>query len=79
MTISTAVASRIKNICKDKQISINKLATMSCITQSTLQSIIDGDSSNPKLLTICRICYGLDISVSEFFDDKIFDNLELNI
>lgn len=79
MTISVAVANRIKNICKDKQISINKLATMSCITQSTLQSIIDGNSSNPKLLTICRICYGLDISVSEFFDDKIFDNLDLNI
>lgn len=79
MTISLAIAKRIKNICKYRHISINKLASMSCITQSTLQSIIDGDSSNPKLLTISRICYGLNISISEFFNDEIFNNIDLNI
>lgn len=79
MTIAEAVSKRIENICKEKNISINKLATMSCITQSTLQSIMDGSSTNPKLLTISRICYGLNISLSDFFDDKIFNNLELDI
>lgn len=79
MTISEAISKRIKNICKEKNISINKLATMSCLTQSTLQSIIDGSSNNPKLLTIFRICYGLNISISEFFDDDLFDNLDLDI
>lgn len=79
MTISSAIAKRIKDICKNRNISINKLASMSCITQSTLQSIIDGDSSNPKLLTICRLCYGLNISLSEFFNDDIFNNIDLNI
>ena len=52
---------------------------MSCLTQSTLQSIIDGSSNNPKLLTILRICYGLNIPVTEFFDDKLFENLDLEI
>ena len=79
MTISEAISKKIKNICKEKNISINKLATMSCLTQSTLQSIIDGSSNNPKLLTIFRICYGLNISISEFFDDDLFDNLDLDI
>lgn len=79
MTISSAIAKRIKDICKNRNISINKLASMSCITQSTLQSIIDGDSSNPKLLTICRLCYGLNISLSEFFNDAVFNNIDLNI
>lgn len=79
MTISEAISKRIKNICKEKNISINKLATMICLTQSTLQSIIDGSSNNPKLLTIFRICYGLNISISEFFDDDLFDNLDLDI
>ena len=79
MTISESISKRIKNICNERNISINKLATMSCLTQSTLQSIIDGSSNNPKLLTIVRICYGLNISISEFFDDSLFDNLDLDI
>lgn len=79
MTISEAISKRIKNICKERNISINKLATMSCLTQSTLQSIIDGSSNNPKLLTILRICYGLNITISEFFNDSLFDNLDLEI
>ena len=79
MNISEAISKRIKNICKERNISINKLATMSCLTQSTLQSIIDRSSNNPKLLTILRICYGLNISISEFFDDKLFENLDLEI
>lgn len=79
MTISEATSIRIKKICKERHISINKLATMSCLTQSTLQSIIVGESNNPKLLTICRICYGLNINLNDFFDDSIFKNLDLNI
>ena len=79
MTISESISKRIKNIYNERNISINKLATMSCLTQSTLQSIIDGSSNNPKLLTIVRICYGLNISISEFFDDSLFDNLDLDI
>lgn len=79
MTISESISKRIKNICNKRNISINKLATMSCLTQSTLQSIIDGSSNNPKLLTIVRICYGLNISITEFFDDSLFDNLDLDI
>ena len=79
MNISDAISKRIKNICKERNISINKLATMSCLTQSTLQSIIDGSSNNPKLLTILRICYGLNISICEFFNDNLFDNLDLEI
>lgn len=79
MTISSAISKRIKDICKSRHISINKLAVMSCITQSTLQSIIDGDSSNPKLLTICRLCYGLNMKLSDFFDDEIFNNIDLDI
>ena len=79
MNVSKAISRRIQNICKERNISINKLATMSCLTQSTLQSIIDGSSNNPKLLTILRICYGLNIPVTEFFDDKLFENLDLEI
>ena len=79
MTISKAISIRIQQICKDRKISINKLANSSLITQSTLQSIIVGDSSNPKLLTISRICYGLNITLEEFFSDEIFNDIDLQI
>ena len=79
MTVSKAISTRIINICKEKDISINKLANASFLTQSTLQSIIVGDSNNPKLLTISRVCYGLDITLEEFFSDEVFNDLDLNI
>lgn len=79
MTISKAISTRILSICKEKNISINKLANASFLTQSTLQSIVIGDSNNPKLLTISRVCYGLEISLEEFFSDDIFNDLDLNI
>lgn len=79
MTISNAISTRIVNICKEKNISINKLANHSFLTQSTLQSIVVGDSANPKLLTITRLCYGLDITLEEFFSDEIFNDIDLKI
>lgn len=79
MTISEAISTRIINICNKKNISINKLANSSFLTQSTLQSIVAGESNNPKLLTITRVCYGLDISLEEFFNDEIFNDIDLKI
>ena len=76
MKIKDAVAIRINNICNERNISINKLASISCLTQSTVQHLVDGRSKNPKLLTIVRICDGLEIPLKEFFNDKIFNNID---
>lgn len=76
MKVNEAVSNKLLKICKEKNISINKLATISCLTQSTLENIVNCNSKNPKLLTIIRICDGLDITLSEFFDDPIFNNLD---
>lgn len=76
MKISEAMSKKLLKICQEKNISINKLATISCLTQSTIQNIIECNSNNPKMLTIVRICDGLGISLKEFFDDELFTNLE---
>ena len=55
--------------CDEQEISINQLAIKSNMTQSTLQSIVSGATRNPKILTITKICLGLNISVKEFFKD----------
>lgn len=62
MKVNEAVSNKLLKICKEKNISINKLATISCLTQSTLENIVNCNFKNPKLLTIIRICDGLDIT-----------------
>lgn len=76
MTIAQAVSQRLVNLCQERSISINKLATISCLTQSTVQNIVNCNSKNPKLLTIVRICDGLNISLDQFFHDDIFNNID---
>ena len=79
MQIADAVKERIINLCHDNNISINKLAVMGGQTQSTLQSVIDGKSKNPKLLTLVRVCDSLNITLKEFFDDDLFNNIDTEL
>lgn len=76
MKISEAMSKKLLKICEERGISVNKLASTCCLTQSTVQNIIEGNSTNPKLLTVVRICEGLRISLSEFFDDELFSNID---
>lgn len=76
MKISEAISIKLNKICNERNISVNKLASMSCLTQSTVQHLINGDSKNPKLLTIIRICDGLEIDIKEFFEDDLFRNMD---
>lgn len=76
MRISEAISKKINKICKERNISVNKLASMSLLTQSTVQHLVNGDSKNPKLLTIIRICDGLGMSLQEFFADDLFRNMD---
>lgn len=76
MKISEAISKRLNKICKERNLSVNALAIQCCLTQSTVQNLIKCNSNNPKLLTIVRICDGLEMSLDEFFDDKLFRNID---
>ena len=76
MKLHEAVGKRILEYCKERDITPNKLWTMSVIIQSTVNSIFSGRSQNPKLATIQYLCDGLGISLKEFFDSPLFDNLD---
>ena len=76
MKLSEAMSRKLLKICEERNISINKLATICLLTQSTGQNIIECNSSNPKLLTIVRICDGLGMTLEEFFSDDLFKNLD---
>ena len=76
MNVRDAVKQRILDLCEANNITINKLALESGLTQSTLNSIINTGSNNP---TLTKICVGLKITVREFFDDALFENIEQEI
>ena len=76
MKLSRAISIKMNKLCREKNITPIKLASLCCLTQSTVQNLITGKSNNPKLLTIIRICEGLNISLKDFFDDEIFTKVE---
>ena len=79
MTIGEASCKRILQLCKTNEITLNGLCTTCGITQSTLNNIKFGKSKNPTISTIKKICDGLSITIIEFFDDPLFENLEPEI
>lgn len=76
MTIGQAVTARILNLCRERNISINKLCTMSGVTQSTVNNIISGRNHSVTVSTIQKLCEGLGITIEDFFHSEIFRNLE---
>ena len=76
MDLQEAVKRRILSLCDEKNITINKLATLSGVRQSTVNNLIDGTSNTPTLLTILRICLDLNMQLNEFFEDEVFKDLD---
>ncbi len=74
-----ATKNRILQLCGERNITINKLATICAIPPSSVKAILYGRSQNPKLLTIKMICDGLEITLAEFFDTDEFNRLEQEI
>ena len=79
MNTKNAVANRIIELCNQKNIAINALANMAGISPSTLYSVLNEKSQNPGIVTIKKLCDGLEISLREFFDSDIFDDIEQEI
>ncbi len=79
MNIGEAVKLRILELCKEQKITVNKLATISGVTQSTLSNITGGRNNSTTISTIKKLCDGLDISIEDFFHSDLFRNLEQEI
>jgi transcriptional regulator with XRE-family HTH domain len=79
MDTIAAVRNRILQLCGEREISINKLATICALPPSSIKNILYGKSQNPKLITIKMICDGLDITLGEFFSTPEMDSLEPEI
>lgn len=70
---------RIKELCNEHGITINRLSTLSGITQSTLSNITSGRNNSTTVATIQKICDGLNIGIKDFFNSPLFDNIEQEV
>ncbi len=79
MDIGEATRRRILELCATRGITVNKLATLCGITQSTLNNIVGGRNNSTTVSTVKKICDGLEITVLDFFDSELFASLEQEI
>ena len=79
MKVGEAVRRRIRGLCAEREITLNKLSTISGITQSTLNNIVSGRNNSATVATIQKICNGLGITLVDFFRDELFSQLEQEI
>ena len=79
MRVGEAVRLRILDLCHEHDITLNKLATICGITQSTLNNVISGRNTTTTVSTIQKICDGLEITILDFFTSPLFENLEQEI
>ncbi len=76
MTIREATSYRIVELCRQKNLSGYSVSYRAGIPASTYKSIVNGKSKNPGIVNINKIADGLGISIREFYDSELFDQLE---
>ncbi len=79
MSEQELLSQRIQYYCKLRRMSYYKLASRSTVPMSTVLHIVKCVTKNPGIFTLAKICGGLDVSMSEFFDAEEFENIEYNV
>lgn len=79
MTIGEAVRQRIVELCRERNISLNRLSSISGVTQSTVNNIVSGRNNSATVSTIKKLCDGLGLAIEEFFKCELFADLEQEI
>lgn len=79
MTVKDVVANRFLSLCEERGIKPNELANISGVTPSTVYSLFDGRRRDVSVITVKKLCDGLEITLGEFFSSREFDELEQEI
>lgn len=79
MRTKEAIVKRFQQLCQERNIKYNELATLSGVTPSTVYSMMDENRKDVSAITVKKLCDGLEISVRDFYNNTIFDDLEQEI
>lgn len=77
MDLSQAIRLRINNLIKERNLNVSKLSTLAGISRTTLSKFLSGQRKYLRIDIIEFICEGLDIKLKDFFNDAIFNNIEI--
>ena len=76
MSVKDVVADRIRQLCAQRGIKANELANISGVTPSTVYSLMSPSRRDLSVITLKKLCDGLDMTITQFFDDPLFQTLE---
>ena len=79
MLIKEAIVKHLQDICRQRNMKYNELATVSGVTPSTVYSLMDASRKDLSVITLKKLCDGLDMTITEFFDDELFKTLKQEI
>ncbi len=77
MDLSQAIRIRITNLIEERNINVSKLSTMAGISRATLSKFMSGQRKYLRIDIIEYICEGLNMKLKDFFNDKVFENIEM--
>ena len=78
MYLSDAIRIRLKNLIKENNTNGNQLALIAGFNRSNINKFLRKQNKSIKIETISLICQALNIGLKDFFDDKVFDDVEVN-
>lgn len=73
------ISQRILELCRERNITVGKLCSTAGTTASTVHDIVTGETKNPRIFTLKKLCDALGITLSEFFDTPEFNNMDQEI
>ena len=77
MELSEAIVLRIKQLLKEKNMKTYDLSIKSGVPRSTISLFLSRETKTIRLENLLYLCEGFGIELKDFFDDKIFDNIEM--
>ena len=78
MLLNEYISKKLEDIRKQKKLGVYTLCKKAAISYETYRSIRKNKNKDIYLRTLFIILNALDVSVSEFFNDEMFDSDELD-
>ncbi len=79
MGVKEMVVQRFMQILQERHLTINALANIAGVSASTVYSVMRPQYHQISIVTIKKLCDGLDMTLGEFFSTPEFDALEQEI
>lgn len=76
MDINEAIKTRILELVEENNTTLTALCLNSNLTPSTIFDFMSGKSRCPKVITIKKICSGVNITLQEFFARDYFNDID---